>query len=190
MPRLSLIESFYNRMDIGIFMEMVHHARKVHIKMSPKTFIKHLIFGKGYDELTPPQLSRKLSSPEIAPLIVDLREKGKFRKGHINGAVLHPFDDFLGDILMDDGYSAYKNSLVVLVCDTGQKSRVAASVLSDEGFTKVVSLNRGMRRWNRWEKLLSRCGQNRMNHEVLSQDAAGLNFQSIIQCICYPFNNR
>ncbi len=161
MQRLALIESVCNRMDIGVFMEILKHAGKVRIKMAPGIFMKHLLFGKGYNELTPPQLSQKLNHPKTAPLIVDLREKHKFRKGHIKGAVLHLFDEFLGEILMDDGYAGYKNRLVVLVCDTGQKSRVAASILSDEGFTRVVSLNRGMRRWNRWETLLSRCGQKR-----------------------------
>jgi rhodanese-related sulfurtransferase len=159
MQRLALVESVWNRLDIGIYMEIWKHARKVRINMAPGIFMKHLFFGKGYHELTPPRLSRKLNHPETAPLIVDLREKHKFRKGHIKGAVLHLFDDFLGEVLMDDGYADYKDRLVVLVCDTGQKSRVAASILSDEGFTRVVSLNRGMRRWSRWEWLLSRCGQ-------------------------------
>ena len=53
-------------------------------------------------------------------------------------------------------YSLLKKS-IILVCDTGQKSRVAASVLIDEGFSKLVSLKRGMRRWHRWEMLKLNC---------------------------------
>ncbi|MBC8180423.1 rhodanese-like domain-containing protein, partial [candidate division KSB1 bacterium] len=129
--------------------------------MGPKEFIKHLMFGKGYDELTPPQLSQKLGLPGKEPLIIDLRDKHKFKLGHISGAVLHPFDDFLRNVLIDGGYLAYKDKPVVLVCDTGHQSRVAASVLADEEFLKVSSLKRGMRRWNRWEKLVSNCTRSK-----------------------------
>jgi rhodanese-related sulfurtransferase len=161
MERLVMIESAYNAMDIGIFKDVIQNSLKTRFEMGPKEFLKHLMFGKGYGELTPPQLRLKLESPEKKPLIIDLRDKHKFRKGHIGGAVLHPFDDLLRQILMDDGYRGYKESPIVLVCDTGHQSRVAASVMADEGFLKVSSLKRGMRRWNRWEKLASNCRQSR-----------------------------
>ncbi len=157
MKKLALIESIYNILDSGIYMEMARHAKKTRVEMGPKAFMKHLLFGRGYNELIPPQLTQKLKARKTTPLIVDLREKEKFKKGHIKGAVLHPFDDFLREIIVDEGYREFQNRAVVLLCDTGQKSRVAASILSDEGFLKVSSLKRGMRRWNRWEALLFRC---------------------------------
>ncbi len=161
MQKLSMIESATNMMDFGIFMEVIKHAVKNRMEMRPEKFIKHLIFGKGYRELSPVQLSDEINKQKTPPLIIDLRGKDKFKKGHIHGSVLHSFDDFLRQILIDDGYRAHRNRSVVLVCDTGQKSKVAASVLADEGFLKVFSLNRGMRRWNRWQKLMSLCRQNR-----------------------------
>ncbi len=157
MKRLVILESIYNAMDAGIFIDMINNLFKVRIDMKITEFLKHLIFGKGYDELTPPQLSQKLEDPDKEMLIIDLRDKYKFRMGHISGAVLHSFDDFLKDVLLYDGYQAYKGDHLVLVCDTGHQSRVAASVLSEERFLKVSSLKRGMRRWNRWEKMVSIC---------------------------------
>jgi rhodanese-related sulfurtransferase len=161
MERLVVIESINNAMDMGIFREVIQNSLKTRFEMGPKEFLKHLMFGIGYDELTPPQLSRKLENPEQKPLIIDLRDNYKFKEGHISGAVLHPFEDLLRDVLMDDRYLAYKNSPIVLVCDTGHQSRVAASVLTDEGFLKISSLKRGMRRWNRWKKLVSNCRQSK-----------------------------
>jgi rhodanese-related sulfurtransferase len=156
------IESIYNAMDIGIFMESAVNAFKKKFDMDFRSFLRHLIFGKGYKELTPPELSRKQDFLNQDLLIVDLRDNKSFQKSHIKNAVLHPFDDFLGEILMNEGYAGYKQKHMVLVCDTGAKSRVAASILAEEGFMDVSSLNRGMRRWGRWEKLLLSCGQSRL----------------------------
>ena len=163
MEKLRVVESIYNLLDTGIYMEIARHAKKARFEMGLKSFLKHLLFGRGFNEITPPELTQKLNTQKAPPLVVDLREKERFKKCHIKGAILHSFDDFLRQIVVDDGYMELKNRAIVLVCDTGQKSRVAASVLSDEGFLKVSSLKRGMRRWNRWEKLLSRCRQKKDN---------------------------
>lgn len=158
---LEKIEKIHNAMDIGIFMESVMNSFKRKFEMDFISFVKHLVFGKGYRELTPPELRRNQGFLGKNLLIVDLRDNKSFQKSHIKNAILHPFDDFLGEVLMNDGYVEYKQKPMVLVCDTGAKSRVAASILADEGFTAVSSLNRGMRRWKRWEKLLLSCRQSR-----------------------------
>ncbi len=162
MISLEKIESIYNAMDIGIFMESAVNSVKRKFDMDFRLFIKHLVFGKGYKELTPPELRRKQQFIDRDVLIVDLRDDKSFQKNHIKNAVLHPFDDFIGEVLMNDGYADYKQKSVILICDTGAKSRVAASILADEGFTEILSLNRGMRRWKRWEKLLLSCSQSRL----------------------------
>ncbi|MCP4671298.1 MAG: rhodanese-like domain-containing protein [Desulfobacula sp.] len=157
MKRLTMIESIYNLLDFGVYVEMVQNAKKKRFQMAPKTFLKHLFFGRGYKNLTPPQLETFLKNEESQSIVIDLREKKSFKKEHIPGAILYPFDNFLGNILMDGGYEDHKNQPIILVCDTGQKSRVAASVLIEEGFSKLISLKRGMRRWHRWEKLKLNC---------------------------------
>ncbi len=156
MKRLILAESIYNLFDFGVYVEMVQNAKKKRFKMAPMTFFKHLLFGKGYKNITPPQLERVLKK-DPRTLVIDLREKKSFARMHIPGAILHPFDDFIGNILMDNGYQACKDQSITLICDTGQKSRVAASILLEEGFNNVISLKRGMRRWRRWEKLKQGC---------------------------------
>ncbi len=153
MNRLAMIESTQNFFDYGVFIETLKNSLKVKMEMGLKDFIYHLFLGKGYFELTPAKLSEEMElNPDL--LIVDLREEEKYKKDHIEGAVLHPFDDFLKSVLVDGEYNEFKKKKLVLVCDTGHKSRVAASILAEEGFENAFSLTRGMHRWNKWQNLL------------------------------------
>ncbi len=152
--KLEIVESVYNFFDVGVVAESLKNSIKVKMEMGLKEFFKHLFFGKGYAELTPPQLVKKIESQKNNIYIVDLRNKNKFVKVHIKNAILHEFDDFLKDVLMYRGYHKLKDKDLVLICDTGHQSRVAASVLASQGFLQLYSLKRGMRRWNRWKKLL------------------------------------
>ena len=164
--RLAIIESIYNFFDVGVVIESFKNSLKVKMEMGVKDFLKHLFFGKGYNELTPPQLTREIEALKNNIHIVDLRDKNKFKKGHIKGAILHGFDDFLKDVLMNGEYHELKDRPIILVCDTGHQSRVAASILAGEGFLRIYSLNRGMRRWNKWQKLLLKhmISQNKRFH--------------------------
>ena len=161
MHLLAIIESIRNVFDCGIVIETLKNSLNTEMEMGLKDFIRHLLFGKDYAELTPPKLSEKMELHQEL-LIVDLRDERKYKQNHIKGAVSHSFDDFLKSILIDGEYSEFKPKDVVLVCDTGHQSRVAASILSEEGFVHAASLNRGMRRWNRWQTLLR-------NQEVFQQ---------------------
>jgi len=153
MNTLATIEFIRNLFDCGVFFESLKNSIKVKMEMGAREFLRHLLFGRGYFEMTPPDLAEQMSRhPDL--LMVDLRGERKYEAGHIQGTVSHPFDDFLKSILMDGKYRESRQHRLVLVCDTGHKSRVAASVLAGEGFSKVYSLNRGMRRWERWQNLL------------------------------------
>ncbi len=150
MKRLKLIESIISFFDIGAVIESLKHYRKQGLEMNLGEFMKILLFGKGYQELTPAQLSEKMKSTDI--IIIDLRETEKFEKNAISTAVSDPFDNLLRGVLVDQKYSKNLNTEMFLICDTGQKSQVAGSLLADEGFTNIYSVKGGMRRWNRWER--------------------------------------
>ncbi len=128
---------------------------------------KYLLWGEGYFQLTPPQLSEKLKNRTINTLFIDLREKERFEKDHIEGSISIPFDDFLRSVLVEQKYSDYIEKDIVLVCDTGHMSRVAGSVLAEEGFKKVYSLKRGMRRWRKWQILVTFCTKLQSKKELL-----------------------
>ena len=154
MNRLEFAEKIRNLFDIGYMKETLRNFIRAHFEMGAKEFFKHLLFGSGYAEVTPPQLERLLSG-DSAPPVIDLRQEENYRKSHITGARSHPFDDFLKSAVMDGGYADLTDKQLVLVCDTGHQSRVAASILADLGFRHIASLNRGMRRFSRWQRLKS-----------------------------------
>ena len=155
MKRIVIIERITNTFDLGYFREVFFRALKKEMEMGPKEFISKLFRARGFALLTPPNYET-LERKSTDLLTVDLREKHQFDAGHLPGAVSHPFDDFLGAVLMEGGYRESQSSPVVLVCDTGHMSRVAAGILWEAGFKKVYSISRGMRRMNRWERIKMR----------------------------------
>jgi rhodanese-related sulfurtransferase len=162
---LTVIESVKNILDVGVIIESVNNARKHRVEMGPIEFLKQLFWGKGYVSITPPQLSEKMEQVGNDLLIIDLREGEQFEKSRIDSAIWSPFDGFLKNVLVDQEYDDYLDKEIVLVCDTGHMSRVAGAVLAEEGFERIFSLSRGMRRWNRWQKMLtqhSRLSQKRV----------------------------
>jgi rhodanese-related sulfurtransferase len=152
MKRIAIIEQISNTLDLGYFREVFFRALKKEMEMGPKEFISRLFRARGFSLLTPPQYEALVRESSDL-LTVDLREERQFDAGHIPGAVSHPFDDFLGAVLMEGDYRNNLSSPVVLVCDTGHMSRVAASMLWETGFKEVYSISRGMRRMNRWERI-------------------------------------
>jgi rhodanese-related sulfurtransferase len=148
-----ILESFLNATDIGAVFESINNYRKRSWQLDLGKIIKYMIIGKGYTNLTPPQTSRLLLENENNVRIVDLRETETYEKNHIIGSISRPIDDFLKEIFKGT-YSSKKTDLMfVLVCDTGQLSKVAAAIMTEEGFTQVYNIKGGMRRWNRWMKL-------------------------------------
>jgi len=100
-------------------------------------------------------------------LVIDLREKEQFEKGNIETAISAPFDAFIKSVLVDQKYADYLDKEIVLVCDTGHMSRVAGAILAEEGFKNIYSLSRGMRRWNRWQKILTQYNRQKYKKNSL-----------------------
>lgn len=155
MKMLMLLESVKNMFDFGAIIESAKNARKQRFEMDFREFIKHLFLGKGYANITPPQLSEKIKEGKNEISIIDLRESKKFRNSHIQNAVSNVFDHFLKEVLVDGKYMDDLDREIILVCDTGHMSRVAGALLAEEGFRKILSLKGGMRRWNNWQELIS-----------------------------------
>ncbi len=151
----NVIEPIINLLDFGIYIESIKNSATLETEMSFKEFLKNLLLGKGYKQISPLQLSEKLKWEENNVLVIDLRDRKKFDAGHIIGSVSSPFDNFLKDVLVYGKYNDLHHNDIVLVCDTGHMSRVAGSILAEEGFKSIYSLKNGMRRWNNWQNLLS-----------------------------------
>ena len=65
-------------------------------------------------------------------LIVDLRDSGEYKKGHIRGAWNIPYEELEGRMKQLRGYKR-----VILYCDYGNQSMEAARTLAADGWQVV-----------------------------------------------------
>jgi sulfate permease, SulP family len=78
--------------------------------------------------------------PEL--LVVDVREPREYEAGHIPQAQLLPMR-----LIPHQGRDLPKDQAIVLICRTGRRSRLAAGILQDMGFTHVFNLEGGILAW-------------------------------------------
>ena len=119
--------------------------------VSPLDFVRRMRSGAEFRDIEPAKLQEIMARQGDAPLLIDLRENETYEKGHIAGALLVPFDDFMHKVLVEESYN--KEQAMILICDHGLKSKVAADILGeDEGFASVLSLRGGMEAWEKYLK--------------------------------------
>jgi rhodanese-related sulfurtransferase/rubrerythrin len=83
----------------------------------------------------------KLAADDIQ--LVDVRQPGEYRRGHLPGARLMPMAD-LG--AASEGLDPDKPTLVY--CAIGGRSRIAAQMLAGKGFSQVINLSGGIKAWS------------------------------------------
>lgn len=68
-------------------------------------------------------------------VILDVRTKAEYDEGHIEGAMLLPYDeiDELAEGLLPD-----RNAKILVYCRSGNRSAVASNALIDLGYTDVT----------------------------------------------------
>jgi rhodanese-related sulfurtransferase len=77
-------------------------------------------------------------------IVIDVREPGEFRGGHIPNARNIPLGQLAGKL---KDLEKHKAKPVVLSCQTGSRSAQAAATLMQAGFPEVYSLSGGMNAW-------------------------------------------
>lgn len=95
----------------------------------------------AYKDISPAELNQWLQSDK-APVVVDVREPAETATGHIRGAKLIPLGD-LGSRWQE----LDPDQEVVMVCQSGRRSSLAAKALVSQGFTKVYNMTGGMTNW-------------------------------------------
>lgn len=89
-------------------------------------------------------LHERLSADD-GPVVLDVRTDGEWEEGHIEGAI-HVHGGFVGsrlDEIPEDGRG------IAVVCGSGYRSTVAASVLKRAGYEDVRNVPGGMGAWKR-----------------------------------------
>ena len=74
--------------------------------------------------------------------LVDVRQPGEYEQGHIPGALFIP----LGE-LAERANEIDRAKPAVLYCRSGNRSRAAAAILLEAGFSDVVSMDGGIHAW-------------------------------------------
>lgn len=90
---------------------------------------------------------RKISEVEYSNIdlkqytIIDVRSRREFSEGHINGAINIPLPELNKNI---NRYVASKNKNILVYCQKGSRSKRAAQILDDMGYTSVFNLKGGI----------------------------------------------
>ena len=107
--------------------------------VSPLTFPEHEVQTWQVNELKW-FLDQEGLIPKLT--IVDVREPAEYEAGHIPQAQLLPMR-----MVPYQSKNFSKDSALVLVCRTGRRSRLAAGIMQDLGFTHVFNLEGGILAW-------------------------------------------
>jgi rhodanese-related sulfurtransferase len=85
--------------------------------------------------------------------LIDVREADDFRRGHPPGARNLPLDDFIDDHVIG---TLRELEPLLLICNTGNRSAMAAEWLLDEGAARLANVAGGVVAWQLhhlpWEK--------------------------------------
>lgn len=77
------------------------------------------------------------ASEDTAPLIIDTRTKAEWDEGHLEGAVLIPYEMIAQDITT---IAPDKNTEINLYCRTGRRSGIALETLKKAGYSHLKNL--------------------------------------------------
>ena len=98
--------------------------------------------GDAYQQITREEAKEMMDTQEV--IILDVREQDEYDSGHIPGAVLLP----VGTI--DETTAAEvipeKNSMVLVYCRSGNRSKTASSTLAALGYTNIYEFG-GINTW-------------------------------------------
>jgi hydroxyacylglutathione hydrolase len=79
-----------------------------------------------------------------AATVVDVRSTDEWDAGHIAGSIFAPLSR-VSEVMA----GRRRDARLVLVCQTGSRSAIAASLLARDGFTDVANLRNGLVAWER-----------------------------------------
>jgi rhodanese-related sulfurtransferase len=134
----------------GLLLTMVRF-KLARIDMGFVEFSRRLLRGGAYKNIAPEEFDSILRTGHKKLQIIDLRDAKVASAAPIPNSLASPFDDFLRDVVLESKYGP--DDPIVLACDTGHMSRVAADILvEDESFTDVSNLEGGYENWKRWRE--------------------------------------
>jgi hydroxyacylglutathione hydrolase len=130
--------------------------------------------ASGRDAVTLPQmtvrdLASHLADPEYRLMVLDVRDAVEWTGVHIPGAVNCP----VGEIAQGAEAPVLSAGHVAVICGTGYRSSVAASLLQARGIPNVVNVSGGMGAWEEAGLPTNETSQAPMPPEVTVAQFAG-----------------
>ena len=98
----------------------------------------------NYTEVSASEAAELLKN--IDPFILDVRTRPEYEQVHIEGTHLIPIQELQKRIRE---LESYKDDDIFVYCATGNRSTVAARILSDTGFKRIYNLRYGVYDWAR-----------------------------------------
>jgi rhodanese-related sulfurtransferase len=99
------------------------------------------LFGPRFHEISTAELQSRLEKGERLT-IIDVREPSEYAEGHVPGALLRP----LGHLATWAG-ELDKESEILVICRSGNRSGMACRQLAAMGFTRQTNVAGGMLAW-------------------------------------------
>lgn len=97
---------------------------------------------KKFESLSPMLIVNKMNSADT--VIVDVRTRADYLKGHIEDAINIPMEKFEEK---SSSLDQYKDRPIVIVCQTGNVSTSACKTLIKAEFEQVFHMSGGMQSW-------------------------------------------
>lgn len=99
--------------------------------------------NEGIQNLSVDRAKEWFATKKEAFILLDVRQPEEYRSGHLPGAVLIPLPS-----LMDKVGELDPAKSLLVYCRSGNRSRAAATLLLNKGFSKVYSIDGGITAWN------------------------------------------
>ncbi len=96
----------------------------------------------GVKALSPSEVTHSINREEA--LVLDIRDKKDFKKGHIANAkniTTSQLENRIGEL------EKFKSKPIIVCCNTGQQAVAASKTLQKQGFETIYRLNGGMQAW-------------------------------------------
>ena len=99
-------------------------------------------FLRGIPAINPTRALQLMNHEDA--IMLDIRDSGEYKSGHIPEARHIPFNDFKTRL---KELAKFKEQPVILYCRMGNRSAAAGAALKKDGFSNVYTLQGGLQAW-------------------------------------------
>ncbi len=95
-----------------------------------------------FEQVDVEEAQRRFS--ELGQALIDVREPEEYQQGHVPGSLNFPLDDFVDEEVIE---TLRAKGALLLICNTGNRSAMAADWLLEEGLTNITNVSGGVVAW-------------------------------------------